>query len=426
MQTSLTYSNKDVSNNTRYLIFAAYSLSFILYGFLMDPPKKILKGIYQIIIEPDVLITDYIAIGGIGAAFVNAGIIMLITLLILYVLKAEFNGNTIIALYLMGGFSLFGKNLFNIWLIILGVVLYAKLRKEPVVKYIYISFFGTSLAPIISEIFFALNLSLWSKIVVGIIVGISIGLLLPPVSTHLFHIHKGMILYNVGFAAGILGTIYVSLFRSYGFVSYSKLIWSEGNDKTLGLFMTFTFLSMLVLGYLFHGRTLKDLFRVYQYTGISGTDFVKLEGFGPTLFNMGVNGFIAMGYVFLVGGALNGPTIGGILTVMSFGAYGKHVRNIIPIFIGVILGSLTKIWNIGDPAILLAALFGTGLAPISGQYGWIFGIIAGFLNSSVVLNSGILHGGMNLYNTGFAAGIVAAVMLPVMELIKTNRRIEDR
>jgi hypothetical protein len=54
----------------------------------------------------------------------------------------------------------------------------------------------------------------------------------------------------------------------------------------------------------------------------------------------------------------------GILTVMCFGAYGKHIKNILPIFLGVFLGSITKVWNIDDPHILLAALFGTGLAPI--------------------------------------------------------------
>jgi hypothetical protein len=107
---------------------------------------------------------------------------------------------------------------------------------------------------------------------------------------------------------------------------------------------------------------------------------------------------------------------------MSFGAYGKHVKNIVPIFFGVFLGSITKIWSINDPHILLAALFGTGLAPIGGHYGWFFGVVAGFINSSVVLNSGILHGGMNLYNTGFSAGIVAAVMIPTIEAFRKKNK----
>ncbi len=66
---------------------------------------------------------------------------------------------------------------------------------------------------------------------------------------------------------------------------------------------------------------------------------------------------------------------------------------------------------------LLAALFGTSLAPVAGHYGWAWGVVAGFLNSSVALSSGVMHGGMNLYNTGFSAGIVAAFLVPLIEAL---------
>ena len=245
-------------------------------------------------------------------------------------------------------------------------------------------------------------------------------------SAYLFHIHKGFNLYNVGFTAGLLGTIYVSIFRSYGFASYTQLIWSKGNNILFGIFLTVLMGSMILLGFILNGRTLSSLWRLFSYSGIAKSDFVLMEDFGTSLMNMGLNGLIAMIYVIVVGGELNGPTMGGILTVMCFGAYGKHVRNIVPVFLGVYIASLTKVWNINDPPILLAALFSTGLAPIAGHYGWIYGVIAGFINSSVVLNSGILHGGMNLYNTGFSAGIVAAVMIPIIEAFRRKKEKVDR
>ncbi len=71
---------------------------------------------------------------------------------------------------------------------------------------------------------------------------------------------------------------------------------------------------------------------------------------------------------------------------------------------------------------LLAALFGTSLAPIAGYYGWAWGVAAGFINSSVALNSGVLHGGMNLYNTGFSVGIVAAFLVPLMDSLAKRKR----
>lgn len=399
----------------KYLIFSLYSMVFIVFGFIMDTPKEILKGLYLLIIEPDLLITDYIAIGGIGAAFVNVGLVMLLTILILLLLKAEFHGITVAAIYLMGGFALFGKNIFNIWFIILGVFLYSKIKRENLSKHIYVAFFGTSLSPVISEILFGFDLPIVGKIILSVLVGLSIGFFLPPLAAHLFNVHKGFNLYNVGFTTGILGTIYVSIFKSYGFESYSKLVWSEGNNRLFGVLLLFYFLSMLLLGIVLDKRALLRMKKILGYSGIAGSDFIAKESFGSALFNMAINGFVAMAYILLVGGDFNGPTIGGILTIMSFGACGKHIRNIVPIFLGVYIGGATKIWDVHDPHIQLAALFGTGLAPIGGRYGFLYGIAAGFINSSVVLNSGILHGGMNLYNTGFSAGLVAAMMVPVIE-----------
>jgi hypothetical protein len=417
---------KDIflSDKRKYILFCIYSICFIILGLLLDTPQNIMRGLYCIIVEPDVLITDYFVIGGVGATFVNSGMLMLMTVLILYLFKIEFTGLSIVAIYLMGGFALFGKNIFNVWLILIGTLIYIKLKKESVGRVIYVAFFGTSLAPIISEICFGMEISIWFRIILCIVAGLSIGLLLPPLSSHVFHIHKGFNLYNVGFAAGILGTIYVSIFRSYGFVTYSKLIWSKGFPLNLSIFLIVYFLSMLVLGYFLNGRSIRKVVNIFRYSGVAGSDYVKKEGFGAALMNMGLNGLFSMAYLFLIGGDLNGPTIGGILTVMCFGAYGKHLKNIAPVLVGVIIGGLTKTWSIDDPHIQLAALFGTSLAPISGHYGWFMGIIAGFINSSVVLNSGILHGGMNLYNTGFAAGIVSAVLLPILETFTRKKNKE--
>ena len=72
---------------------------------------------------------------------------------------------------------------------------------------------------------------------------------------------------------------------------------------------------------------------------------------------------------------------------------------------------------------MLTLLLSTTLAPIAGEFGIIAGLIAGFLHSSVALNVGIVYKGLNLYNNGFAGGIVAIFMLPVIEAIieRTNK-----
>ena len=86
--------------------------------------------------------------------------------------------------------------------------------------------------------------------------------------------------------------------------------------------------------------------------------------------------------------------------------------------LGVFIGSLAKPWGIDDPSIQLAALFGTTLAPIAGRFGWHWGLVAGFIHSSAALTTGSMHAGLNLYNNGLAAGIVASVLVPVIIAIR--------
>lgn len=88
---------------------------------------------------------------------------------------------------------------------------------------------------------------------------------------------------------------------------------------------------------------------------------------------------------------------------------------------GVILGSFVKTWNISDPSAMLALLLSTTLAPIAGEFGVVAGVLAGFLHASVALNVGIVYGGMNLYNNGFAGGIIAMFLVPVIQSVRDRR-----
>ena len=69
---------------------------------------------------------------------------------------------------------------------------------------------------------------------------------------------------------------------------------------------------------------------------------------------MAVNGLFATIFILGVGGELNGPTIGGIFTIVGFSATGKHIRNIAPIMFGVLFASFTKRWTINSPSPMLA------------------------------------------------------------------------
>ena len=141
-----------------------------------------------------------------------------------------------------------------------------------------------------------------------------------------------------------------------------------------------------------------------------------------------MDGLIGTALILITGGDLNGPTLGGIFAVMGFSAFGKHARNILPIMAGVVIGGVCMHWRINNPSVQLAMLFGTTLAPISGYFGWPFGILAGFLHSSVVLHAGTPVEGVNLYNNGYSGGLLAIVLYPLLTEAIRHRRpeLEDK
>ena len=406
----------------KFRLLSLIPLYFMIVGLFLQPIKEILPGLWTLIREPDFLITDYFLVGGIGTSFINAGLLTLLCIWTIYFLDMEMDGHTITSSCLMFGFSLFGKNLLNIWAILLGVYLYSHYHKKHMSSYIYIGFYGTSLSPIITQIMYISHLPYAVRLITSLAVGLIIGFVLPPLSTHVHYSHKGYSLYNVGFSAGIIATVVVSVLKSFGITTESRLIWSEGNNQLLFAILCGLFAAMILAAFLFGGKEVSASYRnILSCSGIGGTDYLRDNGGAATILNMAINGLFATIFVLGVGGELNGPTIGGIFTIVGFSATGKHLRNIFPIMAGVCIASTVRAWDITNPSALLALLFSTTLAPIAGEFGIIAGLIAGFLHSSVALNVGIVYGGMNLYNNGFAGGLVAMFLVPVIQSICDRR-----
>jgi hypothetical protein len=397
-----------------------YSVFFIIFGLIIDSPKEVLYGMKNILFQSNILLTDYIELGGIGASFVNSGLLTLMCILMLVGVGVKPNGATIAVLWLIPGFSLFGKNILNVWPIILGVFLYSKYQKEPFLNYILIALFGTTLSPAVSELIFTGIFPVWISIIIGIMVSVFMGFILPPVASYCIKLHEGYNLYNIGFAAGLLATMLMSIFRAFNIDFEDRLLWSTGNNTLFAVLLLSIFSSLIILGYILNNKSFKNLGHILDQPGRLVTDFYLINGKGATYINMGLLGIVFTILILVIGGSLNGPTIGGIFTIVGFGSFGKHFKNTIPVAIGALLCSLINIWEINSPGMLLAILFSTTLAPISGHFGWPFGVLAGFLHVCVVKNMGYLHGGMNLYNNGFAGGTVAIILVPIITAFKEN------
>jgi Protein of unknown function (DUF1576) len=395
-------------------IVALFPLAFIAFGLAVDSPQQVWRGLMAILSSRDTLITDYIGLGGIGAAFVNAGLLTLAAIAFYWRSGAVIGGPAVACLFLVLGFALFGKNLLNVWFIVAGVYAYARYKDEPFAKHINVAFFGAALAPIFTEILFSSALPLHISLPLAAATTLLLGFVLVPCAAHLFNAHMGYTLYNIGWVAGILGTLTVAVYKGYGFVPDPVFIWTRGNNVLLGSMLALLFIAMGLGGWWLDREAWHKQAWIWQQAGRSPSDYVGQAGIGPSLLNMALTGAIGTAYVLAVGSELNGPTLGAIFTIVGFAAYGKHPRNIVPIMLGVFIASMLKDWSANDPSAVLAALFGTTLAPIAGRFGWRWGIVAGFVHSSVAQTVGALHGGLVLYNNGFAAGLVAAILVPVI------------
>ena len=397
-----------------YIPIAGFIVTLYVLAFLLDSPANIFAGLKVILAAQDVLITDYMAIGGMGAAFFNSATVLLETLIVLRIANDPPNGFTIVTIGLMGGFALFGKNFLNILPILCGTMLYCKIADEPFSKHFNSSLVGTSLAPLVS--FTALTEGGWGMPLLGIFIGIFIGFIISPLCAYTFRIQNGMNLYNGGFACGMIAMILVPLLSTLGLAPSRALHWATGLNLPLGIFLYGLCIVFLVGGVITGGghHAFFNYWRLLNTSGRAPSDFLRMFGPAPVLLNMGVCGIVATSYILLIGGDLNGPTLGGIFTIIGFAAYGKHPFNMVPVMVGLFLGALASHWEVNYPSLQIAGLFCTTLAPLAGYFGPFVGVLAGFCHSAVVLFAGSPVEGVNLYNNGFSGGITAIVLYPVL------------
>jgi hypothetical protein len=406
------------------LLIGIFGTGMIVIAFLVNSPNEVLLGEFSILTSPSILITDYIAYANLGAAFFNAGLVTLMGLGLAWLIQARFNGYLLSAIFTLTGFAFFGKNAFNILPIFAGVYLYDSLfNHQPMKDLIAPLLFGTTLGPVVSQVAFGFDFGWWG-VVGGILLGIMCGILLAALMKHIYSFHMGYNLYNTGTTGGFVATVVYITMRGFGLEIEPAFYWATEYTGFLTWFVLVVLLGLIVLGFIW-GAEFSQYKRLWAESGRLASDFVVMTDLGTTLVNMGLVGLIALGYVHLVGGDLNGAILAGIFTVTGFGALGKHPRNILPIMAGVYLFVIPNVWNHADPGPLLAALFCTTVAPLAGKFGILAGLIAGALHLPMVMHVGSMHGYMNLYNNGFAGGLAMLIIIGFIKGLRPKLLMDE-
>ena len=180
-----------------------FSLFFIIGGFGTANHADLLDGLKTIVTSPAQLTCDYFALAGMGATYLNAGLVGFACIAVLLLSGFQMNHLSLMAFFLTTGFSFFGMNILNIWPCILGTLLFSIVDRTPFKNHVNIALFSTSLAPFVSEGMFRHPAfeALPAKIAFGIALGVIAGFLMPILCKHSPNLHKGYTLYNAAAVA---------------------------------------------------------------------------------------------------------------------------------------------------------------------------------------------------------------------------------
>ncbi len=406
-----------------YFVHSIVFVLLIVFSFVLDTPSAILKGVREIVTSRDMLITDYIEIAGVGGTLINVSIIGLISVGFLMFYKVPPTGYAIATLWLMAGYSFFGKSFVNIWPIFLGGYIYAKVKKEPFKNYVIITLLATALSPAVSYLALDTTLPRAVAVLFGVSLGVIVGFVIPPIASACMRVTEGFNLYNAGFATGIAATALASVIRIFGVKINSVFIWNTTHTLALTIVLCTTFVLIIIIGLLAGEKNKENYIDLLKHSGKASSDYYLMYK-ETTYINMGILGLFGVAVTLALGQPINGPSIGGIFAMVGYAAYGKHIKNIIPIMIGATIGGLLYSGGSITGSVIMGILFCTTLAPIAGVYGYKIGIFAGFMHMSIVLNTTSLHGGLNLYNNGLAGGLLCMFLIPILTSLNIKRKVD--
>ena len=421
------------------LLFGFFTLAFLVAAPMMPDRSNMLSGLWQIVSQPSKISTNYFAVGGYAATFLNMGLVALFCLALYVLFGAVANNVSALAFLLTLGFTSWGINVLNMWPSVLGVVLYSLVKREKCSANVNAMLFSTGIAPLITELMVrypyaeAVGFRV-SGVALAIFVGLAIGFFLPAGLAHAPKVHKGYDLYNAAVPVGMTAFfLQAVLYKSMGVAlpaAPAAETLTVASRATANTFCLIVF-GVLVLIALAMGCTPKDYWALMMDKS-EAASFSATYGTAAFLMNVGVYGLFILGYYNLIGGTFNGVTFGILFCMLACCNSGSHPVSVLPIMLGYAAASWiyqalsgvaggTFSGAINAQAIMVGLCYANGLSPISRKYGWEYAFLAAMMHYTLVTSVPLLHGGYCLYNGGFTAAFVCLLLIPILErFTKTN------
>lgn len=415
------------------LFFAFFTAVFLIAAFIMPDRGSMLTGLGQILSQSSKLSTNYFAIGGYAATFLNMGLVGLCCLLLFVIFRATPNSVSTLAFVLTLGFGSWGINILNIWPTIFGVMICSLVKKQPLGTNVNAMLFSTGIAPLITDLMIrypnvevvGFNIQ---GILIALVVGFCIGFFLPAGLAHSPKVHKGFDLYSAALPVGMMAFfLNATLYKTLGVelpAGADAAQLQVASRLTVNTFCIILFGLCIALAFWMGcrpGDYRKLLTNPEQVSSFSST-----YGNAVFLMNVGVFGLFILGYYNLIGASFNGVTFGIIFCMLATCNSGSHPGNVWPIMLGyasaagacellsaVAGGSFS--FGINAQAICVGLCYANGLSPITDKYGRRYGFLAAVMHYLLVTSVPALHGGFCLYNGGFTAALICIILVPNLE-----------
>ena len=424
------------------LLFAFLTACFLVAAFLMPDRNEMISGLWKILTNPSKVSTNYFAVGGYAATFLNMALVGAICLGLYCLPGAKANNASTLAFILTVGFCSWGINVVNIWPTFLGVAIYCMVKKEQVGANANAMLFSTGIAPLITDLMLRypgqdVVAFTWYGTALAVLVGLAIGFFLPAGLAHSPKVHKGFDLYSAALPIGMMAFfLQAILYKTMG-VTLPAAPAAEtlqvASQLTVNLFCGIVFGVCVLVAFLM-GCKPKDYWTLLKDPALV-TNFSSTYGNATFLMNVGVYGLFILAYYNAIGATFNGITFGIIFCMLACCNSGSHPGNVWPIMVGYVASSFvfgflskaaggTFAGAINAQAIVVGLCYANGLSPIADKYGWHFGILAGVMHYALVTSVPALHGGYCLYNGGFTAALICIILVP--ELEKFSRTKDER
>ena len=432
-------------SNFLKLLFAFFTAAFLIAAFCMPDRGEMFTGLWKIITGPSKVSTNYFAVGGYAATFLNMGLVALICLGLYCMPGAVATNVSTLAFILTLGFGSWGINILNIWPTFLGVVVYGLVKKEKLTSLTNAMLFSTGIAPLITDLLIrypgaeVIGFN-WPGLGVALLVGLIIGFFLPAGLAAAPKVHKGFDLYSAALPVGMTAFfLQATLYKTMGVTlpaAPAADTLQVASQLTVNIFCIILFTLCIVFAYLL-GCKPKDYWNLLKDPALV-TNFSSTYGNATFLMNVGVYGLFILGYYNLVGATFNGVTFGIIFCMLACCNSGSHPGNVWPIMLGYIVSSFVFGWlsqltggtfagAINAQAICVGLCYANGLSPIADKYGWRYGFVAAIMHYVLVTSVPTLHGGFCLYNGGFTAALICIILVPELErFFKTKEERKAR